>query len=307
MTHICVTWPQWVVIRFYLQSVCGNIGDFAWWMWVESSEMFSPTVFFSINIIQFILLSALVRYVAGNIDTTVYKRRMCLQYEIEDYTSTATVIDRQYYCSKVECMTSCTHHISCNTFHFRAAYCVCELLDTSEKCMPHNVTISTTLVRLSECTGIPPWKVITPTERKLQWMEPRGVGSQGFLFADSKAKRQVARVLHEGTYLPGFVLVSRGEFYGSTLKARCIRCSEAFQVLTYVHPDDYLWIHFAPGDDIPASAVVGGYWRDGTALYVVIGQNKNVRQPGFYNAATEKVYVRSRAIQPLAMELLLDN
>ena len=141
--------------------------------------------------------------------------------------------------------------------------------------------------KLSGCNKTPPWKVITPTQRKLQWMKPRDVGSQRFIGATSTNIRQVARVLHEGSYVPGFALVSRGRFLTLTMNGTVVICEEAFQVLTYVRPDDFSWINFAPGDAVPASAVVGGYWRDGTPLYVINVRNDVARKPGFYNAATE--------------------
>ena len=251
------------------------------------------------------VMAALLGYVLGNTNNSVYKRKMCLQFEMEDHTSTATVIGRQYRCSKVECMTSCARHRSCNTFHFRSTDCSCELLETSVMCMSYSVTSGTTLVRLSGCNKTPPWKVITPTQRKLQWMKPRAVGSQRSIVATSTNIRQVAPVLHEGSYVPGFALVSRGRFLTLTMNGKLVICEEAFQVLTYVRPDDFSWINFAPGDAVPASAVVGGYWRDGTPLYVINVQNDVTWKPGFYNAATESIYVLIEKI--LTLHLLIEN
>ena len=251
------------------------------------------------------VVGTLVGYVLGNTNHSVYKRQTCLQFEMDDHTSTQTVIRRQYYCSKVECMTSCTRHHSCNAFHFHSTDCTCELLETSELCMPHNVKNGTTLVRLSGCNKTPPWKAFTPTQRKLKWMEPHDVGSQRSIITVYMARRQVARVLHEGTYVTGFVFISRGEFLAVTMDGKLVTCDEAFQVLTYVRPDDYMWINFAPGDEVPTSAVVGGYWRDGTPLYVINVHNGIVWKPGFYNADTERIYVRNKPI--LAMVLLIES
>ena len=251
------------------------------------------------------VVGTLVGYVLGNTNHSVYKRQTCLQFEMDDHISTQTVIRRQYYCSKVECMTSCTRHHSCNTFHFRSTDCTCELLETSELCMPHYAKSGTILVRLSGCNKTPPWKAFTPSQRKLQWLEPHDVGSQRSIITVSIARRQVARVLHEGTYVIGFVFVSGGKFVAVTMNGTPVRCHEAFQVLTFVWPNDYMWINFAPGDEVPASAVVGGYWRDGTPLYVVNVKNYIAWKPGFYNADTERIYVKSKQI--LAVVLLIEN
>ena len=251
------------------------------------------------------VVGALEGYVFRN--NSIYKRQTCLQFEMEDHTSTAIVIGRQCYCSKMECMTSCTRHRSCNTFHFRSIDCTCELLRTSEMCMSHNVTSGTIFVRLSRCKGIPPWNVITPTQRKLQWMGPHDAGSRQPVLATSTSthKRQVARVLHEGTYVPGFAYVLSGKFLAVLMNGEKVKCYEAFQVLTYIRPDDYSWINFTAGDEVPASAVVSGYWRDGTPLYVINVYNNVTWKPGFYNAATEMIYVRSKPI--LALGLLIEN
>ena len=251
------------------------------------------------------VMAALLGYVLGNTNNPVYKRKMCLQFEMEDHTSTATVIGRKYCCSKVECMTSCARHRSCNTFHFRSTDCSCELLETSVMCMSNSITRGTTLVRLSGCNKTPPWKVITPTQRKFQWMKPRDVGSQRSIVATSTNIRQVARVLHEGSYVPGFVLVSLGRFLTLTMNGKVVICEEAFEVLTYVRPDDFSWTNFAPGDAVPASAVVGGYWRDGTPLYVINVRNDVTWKPGFYHAATESIYVLIEKI--LTLHLLIEN
>ena len=274
---------------------------------VKSHKPNRPKMLIIIYSIQMILTTGLVGCVAGKNKDAVHKRQMCLKYEMEDHTSTIAVIDRYYYCSKVECMASCTRHHSCNTFHFRATDCACELLNISNMCMTHNVTNGTILVGLTLCKQTPPWKVITPTQRKLQWMEPRYVGSQRFILTTLAATRQIARVLHDGTYVPGFVLISKRKFIAFTMEGRSITCSEAFQVLTYVQPHDYFWINFAPGDDVPVSAVVGGYGRDGTPLYVIIGQFSNAVKPGFYNGATEQIYVKNKKMTPVTVFLLLES
>ena len=264
-------------------------------------------MFVNSDIILLILVAAIVGFAAGERNGPVYKRRLCLQYEMKDHTSSALVLDRQYYCSKWECMTSCTCHLTCNTFHFRETDCTCDLLETSEMCMPYKVTKGTILVRLNGCKGMPPWEVIKPSQRKLQWMEPRDVGSQRSIITTSSAKRQVARVLHEGLFVPGYVLVFSGKFQASTMRGKGFKCGKAFQVLTYGQPDDYLWINFAPGDDVPLSAVVGGYDRDETPLYIIIGYSGGSWKPAFFNAATERTYVKGEPIDPLTLILLLEN
>ena len=106
-------WISWMDIWSYLQPAC----DMVCLTWVKSigSAMFNIMIITPLTV-----MAALLGYVLGNTNNSVHKRKMCLQFEMEDHTSTATVIGRQYRCSKVECMTSCARHRSCNTFHFRS-------------------------------------------------------------------------------------------------------------------------------------------------------------------------------------------
>ena len=297
------------LIYDFIQSACGNIGAIPCRvrLGMNLHKSIRPMMFFNSDIILSILMSAIVGFAAGERNGTVYKRRLCLQYEMKDHTSSAMVIDRQYYCSKRECMASCTCHLTCNTFHFRETDCTCDLLVTSEMCMSYNVTKGTIWVRLGGCMGIPPWQVVKPSQRKLQWMEPSDVGSQRSIFTTSSNKRQVARVLHEGLFVPGYVLVSSGKFQASAMKGNIIICYRAYQVLTYGQSDDYLWLNFAPGDDVPLSAVVGGYGPDETPLYIIKGDYGVSVKPGFYNAATERIHVKGMHVDPLTLSLLLEN
>ena len=121
-------------------------------------------------------------------------------------------------------------------------------------------------------------------------------------FYEHKASRSCAAW---GELCAWVCLVSRGRFLTLTMNGKLVICEEAFQVLTYVRPDDFSWINFAPGDVVPASAVVGGYWRDGTPLYVINVQNDVTWKPGFYNAATESIYVLIEKI--LTLHLLIEN
>ena len=65
-------------------------------------------------------------------------------------------------------------------------------------------------------------------------------------------------------------------FFALTMKGEIIKCREGFHVLTYAQPADYQWIKFSIGDDIPSSAVVGGYWRDGTPLYIICVKHQHL-------------------------------
>ena len=250
----------------------------------------------------------LLRYAFGKSSDIIYKRKICIQFEIKHHTSTSAVIGRQYHCSKMQCMASCTRRISCNAFNFWTVNGACELLEISEICLPWSVSKDTTLVKLTECQKTSPWEVITPAERKLQWMEPGVVGSRHIITVTGIGiQRQVARALHGGTYLPGFV--KDETFFALTMEDAVIRCSQSFQVLTYEQLDDYLWMNLTLGEESPLSAVVGGYWRDETPLYIISVKVGPAWKPGFYNAVNKRIYFRDNSINRKlrALTLLLQN
>ena len=254
------------------------------------------------------MMFAVLGYAFGKSSDIIYKRKMCIQFEIKDHASTSAVMSRQYLFSKTQCMTSCTRHLSCNAFNFSTINGTCVLLEISEICLPSNVSKDITLVKLTECQKISPWEVITPAERKLQWMEPGAVGSRHIItVSGNEILRQVARALYGGTYLPGFVKYET--FFASTMEDTVIRCSQSFQVLTYEQLDDYLWMNFTLGEEVPPSAVVGGYWRDETPLYVISVKVGPAWKPGFYTAVNKRIYFRdnSRNSKQRALILLLEN
>ena len=152
----------------------------------------------------FTMMCSLLGYAFGKSSDIIYKTKVCSQFEIKDHASTSAIMSRQYHYSKTQCMTSCTRHLSCSAFNFWTINGTCEPLEIWEICLPSNVSKDITLVKLTECQKISPWEVITPAERKLQWMEPGAVGSRHIItVSGNEILRQVARALHGGTYLPG--------------------------------------------------------------------------------------------------------
>ena len=144
--------------------------------------------------------------------------------------------------------------------------------------------------------------MITPTQGKLKWLEPGEVGSRKvFQITDT---RQVARVLYQGTYLPGYFLNKKDEYQGSCMDGKWIICKAGVQVLTYDKEMDYSWVNFTIGEEVPSTAVVGGFWQDGSPLYIV---QMNLREwkSGFYSAITGRYYTKSDGKVPSSGVLML--
>ena len=137
-------------------------------------------------------------------------------------------------------------------------------------------------------------------------MEPRAVGSQRVILRTPDGTRKVAHVLHEATYLSGYILGSTSNFQVKKNGSNII-CLEAMQVLTYAQPSDYLLINFTHGDEVPASAVVGGYSRDQTPLYVISAM-LTAWKSGYYNTDTKQIYMKDiKSGIPAGLQLLLET
>ena len=218
----------------------------------------------------------------------MFKRKLCVQFQIENYTSDAPRIASIDKSTKWQCMGSCVRQPSCSAFHFRSADASCELL-TTLSCMKQNVTNGTTYVRLTACSGKQPWGMTTPTQGKLKWLQPGEISSRKvFQITNS---RQVARVLYEGTYLPGYFLNKKDEFQSSDFNGKTIKCTTGIEIMTYSNEIEWAWVAFTPGETVPSSAVVGGFWQDGSPLYIV-----NIKltewKSGFYSAITGQYYTK---------------
>ena len=231
--------------------------------------------------------------------------KMCLLYEFNNYASNNTeVIERFDGMTKPQCMLSCVRNNSCVAFNFRRNDGNCELLETVEGCMSHDITMGTIFVQLTKCDGTAPWKVMSQTLEKLQWREPRHIGDREVVRAD--AHRHVVRVLYQGVYLTGFIRDSINVVFVVDMNGNRIRCPLSVQVLTSVDSNDYSWLKYEMGDPIPSSAVVGGYGQDGTPLYVVNIMMKNWK-PSYYNEHTKQFYVNRMDGVVKAAQILVEN
>ena len=103
---------------------------------------------------KLVVMCALLWYAFGQSSGYVYKRKMCLQYEMKDHSSVSTVMSRRYLFAKMQCMASCMRHNSFNTFNFWSVDGTCELLETSEICLAWNVSQDTTLNHWGRVTHI---------------------------------------------------------------------------------------------------------------------------------------------------------
>ena len=134
---------------------------------------------------------------------------------MDGYISTAIVIERNYYCSRVKCMTSCAWHPICSNFHLQP-------IDGTHELPKHKRYVWF----IAQRTALHWWDSVGARVYG-RWSHLHKVSCSGWNRTmlvsgvhtnDPMARHHVTRVLHEGTYAPGFVLVSRGKCLAITTK-----------------------------------------------------------------------------------------
>ena len=199
----------------------------------------------------------------------ISKQRLCIQYEVADYNSSMIPQKKLFGMSWNSCFVQCVRHqpqrSPCRAFHFRQEEGVCELLPEDIKCMADNMTPGTTYVHLSDCEAVVPWRGINPNPGPLEWVTVRS-GVHG-LRSPLGGLRYVVRVVNKGLWLTGYGELSKAKVAGPD--GVTIICSSNIQYLKSSDPEPFSWVSFSMGDPIPAAAIVGGYWPNGTPLYIV--------------------------------------
>ena len=217
----------------------------------------------------------------------VNKKRLCVQYEMTDYNSSMIPLKKMSGMTRSSCFVECVRHQQgrspCRAFHFRQLEGICELLPKDITCMADNTTPGTTYVHLSDCGSVAPWSRINPEPGPLQWVTNRDrFGTLGML-SPLGGYRLVVRVLHKGLWLPGH---ATHKAYVTLPNGIRIACRSYIQYINSSKPTPYLWVPFSVGHPVPASAIVAGYWPNGTPLYIIyrVAINERTLVPGYFNA-----------------------
>ena len=202
-----------------------------------------------------------------------YKTRLCLQYEISNYNSSAIRLKVLKRTSRVGCFIACVRHqhaqSSCRAFQFHRKQGLCELLpEVDLTCMAEDVAQGITFVGLSECRFSPTLQSAIPENGTWRWVtDPPTKNGTVSKKSPAGAVRYVTRVLHQGLYLPGFT--HRKRFHSAGLDRVPFTCKFNIQYLTFEDPSQYNWEPFQVGDPIPSMAIIGGYWSEYTPLYIL--------------------------------------
>ena len=199
------------------------------------------------------------------------KARLCVQYEINDHNSSALRCDAFSSVSKIACFMECVRHQTCfcSAFQFHSQHGFCEILG-NEECMAKNKFRGVTFVGVSECKSTPLWQSTEPANGKWRWViDPPGRQGAVEIASPLGRKRYVGRALHQGLFLPGYIMSPRLTLSTGRPSGGKLQCTSNIQFLIFENSSHYSWKNFYVGDPIPFTAIVGGYWTDGAPLYIV--------------------------------------
>ena len=244
----------------------------------------------------------------------VIKTKTCVEFQAINYSLNVSILGQRHGIMREECMTSCIRSkVSCGAINFRMIDGACEFLPY-QTCMSPQETVETdgtNVVQLGQCDGVPPGiGLLTSTEHRLKWLTSSEIGARSVFVMG--ADRKVARVIYKGMYLPGFT-TRKGAFKAYDGKRNLITCTNAIQYLTYSNTADYVWIHFTVGNQVPVKAIIGGYWPNGSPLYIVktVPGGGVPEKCGYYNPTTQQSYIQQAGVEngpgPQELEMLLEN
>ena len=244
----------------------------------------------------------------------VIKTKTCVEFQLMNYSVNVPILGQRHGITREDCMTSCIRsNVSCGAFNFRSIDGACEYLPY-QTCMSMQETVETdgtNVVQLGQCGGVPPGiGLLTPPEHRLRWLTLSETGSRNVIELGSG--RSVARVIYKGMYLLGFTN-RHGAFKAFDMKRNFINCGNGVQYLTYSTASNYTWVSFTTSNPVPVTAVIGGYWLDGSPLYVVkvVLGGGGAMKSGYYNPTTQQAYVQQPGDEngpgPQEVEMLLEN
>ena len=259
-----------------------------------------------------VLISLLSTFIYVIAEDAMKKSRLCIEYEISNYNSPAPWCKTIGGMTKGDCFIECTRQQSrscpCTAFQLHSRDGLCELLK-NPNCMTENETPGITFVGLSTCQFIPPWQAIAAPNQSLHWRwvtDPPTMEATISFRSPLGGVRYVTRGLNKGLYLPGWG--RPGLFHAWGPSDENIKCRSNIQFLILKDPSFYRWEIFYKGDPIPSTAIIGGYWRDGSPLYIVKVTHgpHDAIYPLYYNAKALQAYPIYHDMHS-DMEILVNN
>ena len=247
------------------------------------------------------------------VQCVVHKTRLSVEFVVDDYHPGGEPIQTLKGLTRNKCMSSCARTKYCSAFNFRSENGMCMLHPAyiKKECMAENFTQGLEYVHMTDTfDGVPPWRGLRNKDNNHGYWKVNPTRQTGipYLRSDLGAVRHVARVLYKGIYLPGGAdgfnrRITLATPHG-TLKS-VGQCRTTMQHPVFKNSSYFQWDMFYAGWAIPTNAIVGGYWPDGTPLYITSTvYGRGVRYPGYYDAYTRKTYPQHDTQEPKLCILL---
>ena len=238
------------------------------------------------------------------------KRRLCVDYEIPSYRANWPQALGEAR-SRIECISSCVRHTYCMAVNYNPSCGVCELLPEAEICMPVNSSHEFSYIHLTTCGGHSPWRTEGANSDYWQWIPSNNPASinDSLVPMVSDFTRFVARVLHNGAYIPGW-WKDDGGMTRATLPTEAVQGCPTSKTtfLSFAPTRSYSWVPFTAGDPVPEGAVVGGTLPHSIPLYVMKVTAHGFTISGYYRADMKKNFVTGMDfISTTTMDLLVLN
>ena len=242
----------------------------------------------------------------------VHKTRRVVEFTMDDYHPGGEPIQTLEGLTRNKCMSSCVRIGNCSAFNFRSEDGMCMLhpVYTMTECMAENFTEGLEYVHMTNTpNGVTPWQGVRTKEYHKQWkVNPATRTGIPYVKSDMNAKRHVARVVYKGLYLPGYTERFNRRFKMVTpdgIRHTFEQCRRMVQYLVFKNSSYFKWEVFYAHWAIPSNAVIGGYWPDGTPLYIASATRaKGFRYPVYLHAHNRKTYPQVDTQEPKLCILL---
>ena len=209
-------------------------------------------------------------------NAAVFKRRLCVEYEIQDYQSIdepLQIINETE--SRSLCMMQCVRNVDCLAFNYHTDSATCILLPAAS-CMTLDGQHGYLYVHLSDCNMVPVREIRRPPGGGWRWVRTDSPASRNDLIKlPGQHKRFVGRIFIDGFYVPGYYKIGNKvlsrPFRGVTLQDKLrMNCPPyAGEFLAFNDTSEYRFVSFPAGSLVPVSAPAISAFHDGTPLYVI--------------------------------------
>ena len=260
--------------------------------------------YFTMGSFGFAKYLLLLKYICAD---TVVKRRLCVDAVVDNYHSEAPVLDTYFMITQNRCFMLCMRLKECQAHQFRHDDGLCELLPTTEYCLPQNVTYGMTCIELNTCGQYPPRQAFLPRTDGWHWVSTTSDLSDALTVGEFGVVRYVSRVFERGLYLPGWWRADSFGFRTVRPYHVSVVCSSSDKPGEFLNfpAGGYQWSSFTIGDTVPLDAVMGGYWMDLSPLYIVKKNFGDNTCSGYFSTAMERAFIECNGIQsPSIMEIL---